>query len=167
MTSESALHPMTAAEASMRPDSGGFYPTPTQHGLALQFYSSARDEIVRRLSVAEHGLFAYLATLGIVVALSETNAEGGGAVCVIPSLVFGFALVISRNLAVVRCLRTYIRDELNPALGQPNIPGEVNNACEYAGTVSHCDNAAANRETLLPLLKREGLGSIFLFCGPP
>lgn len=163
MTSESAPHPTTTAEASVRPDSGGFYFTPTQRGLALQFYSSARHEIVRRLCVAEHGVFAYLATLGIVVALTDKCSRWRRAICVIPFLVFGFALLISRNLAVVRCLKTYIRDELNPALDQPNIPGEVNDACEYAEAVNHWDKAAAKQETLV---EREGVASIFLFCGP-
>jgi hypothetical protein len=166
MTSESAPHPTTAPESSMRSDSGGVYPTATQRGLALQFYSSARDEIVRRLSVAEHGVFAYLATLGVVVALAETNAEGGGAICIIPFLIFGFALVISRNLELVRCLKTYIRDELNPALDQPNVPSEVNDACGYPETVNHWDNAAAKLDKLVPLLRGEGFVSILLFCGP-
>jgi hypothetical protein len=138
------------------------YPMPQGHDLAKIYYSAARAEVLQRLAMREQVLLAGVTAFGVIGGLALANGRQH-LLSLFPVLSLAFAVLHFRHHFLMAHLGQYIRSELDPSLGFPDV--------EEVGVQlpAHWDNWLRNEEgssRIQYILLMELLGSWLLLWLP-
>lgn len=154
--------PLTVAENRL-PDNQ----SPDNATLAINFYNTARAEILARLNMRETTFLAWITVVGAILSFAARSSPGilfePRHLQLIPPLCLPFSLAIYRHSLIIGHLGEYIRTELGGPLRQAENPKNR----DTQNAPRHWDVSDTLSKRIRGFLAIEGIAYTFFLAGVP